>query len=197
MPQRWVGVVAGLVCGVGAWASQPPPGSAGAADDTVTEREVAPAPAEPTTATPPAEPVRDYRVDRPQADPLAVDGVEDLSLGWTLFRTLVVLAMVVMLAYLTLNVGLRRLLGIKSIASGQAVVEVLERVPLDQKRALFVVKAAGEVLLIGGSDNSLELITRLDAAEVQRLRAKEAPGLQMSPFLQKLLGRKDAPPPAS
>jgi len=140
---------------------------------------------------------RDLHDDFARAEPPELEGGEELSLGWALIRTVVVLGMVVLLAWLTLNVGLRRLLGIKGVARGGAVVEVLERVPLDQKRALFVVKAANEVLLIGGSDNSLELITRLDPSEVEKLRAKGVPTLQMSPFLQKLLRRKDAPPPAT
>lgn len=121
---------------------------------------------------------------------------EDVSLGWTLVRTMVLLGMVIVLVYLTLNVGLRKLLGIRPTA-GLSLVTVLERVPLDQRRSLFVVEAGGEVLLIGGSDNSLALISKLDRAEVDRIRAARAAGqpVQMSPFLQKLLGRKDAPPP--
>ncbi len=166
------------------------PAGTASADEPVAE---APAP-----AAAPAEPARDLRdpLDVPKAEPPpGLGDAEELSLGWTLFRTLVVLGMVVALAWLTLNVGLRRLLGIKGVVGGPGVVSVLERVPLDQKRSLFVVKAANEILLIGGSENSLELITRLDAAEVERLRTRPAPPLQMSPFLQKLLKRKDAPPP--
>lgn len=122
---------------------------------------------------------------------------DDLSLGWVLVRTMLVLGMVVVLAWLTLNVGLRRLLGIKAVG-GPSMVQVLERVPLDQRRSLFVVEAAGEVLLIGGSDNSLSLLSKLDRAEVDRLRAERAAQqpVQLSPLLQKLLGRKGAQPPS-
>ena len=123
----------------------------------------------------------------------------ELDLGWTLFRTMLVLAIVVALAWLTLNVGLRKLLGIKAVTGSASLVKVLERVPLDQKRSLFVVEVAGEVLLVGGADQALTLLTKLDRAEVERLRAEQnARGpIQLSPFLQKLLGRKDAPPPPS
>jgi flagellar protein FliO/FliZ len=122
---------------------------------------------------------------------------EELNLGWTLVRTLLVLAIVVGLAWLTLNVGLRRLLGIRA-ASGTSMVSVLERVMLDQKRTLFVVEAAGEVMLIGGGDSHLSLIAKLDSAEVARLKAEAAPNgtVQLSPFLKKLLGRKSPTPPA-
>jgi flagellar protein FliO/FliZ len=135
----------------------------------------------------------------PKSEPPGLAGEtdgEELSLGWTLLRTMIVLGMVIALAWLTLNVGLRKLLGIRPVV-GTSMVTVLERVPLDQRRSLFVVEAAGEVLLIGGSDNSLTLLSKLDRAEVDKLRAARAAGqpVQLSPFLQKLLGRKDAPPP--
>ncbi|MEW5739330.1 MAG: flagellar biosynthetic protein FliO [Myxococcota bacterium] len=132
----------------------------------------------------------------PKSELPELAGGDELNLGWTLVRTMLVLGMVIALVYLTLNVGLRKLLGIRPTA-GTSMVTVLERVPLDQRRSLFVVEAAGEVLLIGGSDNSLTLLSKLDRAEVDRLRAARASGqpVQLSPFLQKLLGRKDAPPP--
>ncbi len=115
----------------------------------------------------------------------------ELDLGWSIFRTLLVLVLVVGLAWLTLNVGLRKLMGISPV-QGARVVKVLERVTLDQKRALFVVEAAGEVLLIGGGEGSLSLISKLDRAAVQ---AQPAPGVQLSPFLSKLLNRNSSPTP--
>ncbi len=114
---------------------------------------------------------------------------EDLNLGWTLFRTALVLGIVVSLIYLTLNVGLRRLLGIKP-SSTHGLVTVLERVTLDPKRALFVVRAGSEVLLLGGSDSNLELITKLNPADVERAQTQPAAPLTMSPLLQKLLGAR-------
>lgn len=125
-------------------------------------------------------------------------GLEELNLGWMLARTLIVLTMVIALAWLTLNVGLRRLLGIRRMG-GTSMVTVLERVPLDQKRSLFVVEAGGEVLLLGGGEGNLSLIAKLDRAELEKVRAPSQPGsAQLSPFLKKLLGRKDTPqPPAT
>ncbi len=120
---------------------------------------------------------------------------DELNLGWTLARTMVVLAMVVGLAWLTLNVGLRRLMGIRSVV-GTSVVTVLERVTLDQKRALFVVEAAGEVLLIGGGEGALSVLAKLDRAEVEKMKPpRSSSSVQMSPFLKKLLGRTDKMPP--
>jgi flagellar protein FliO/FliZ len=119
----------------------------------------------------------------------------ELSLGWTLLRTFAVLGIVVALAYLVLNVGLRKLMGIEGVVAGKSIVRVLERTPLDQKRTLFVVKAANEVFLLGGSDSNLQLLSKLDAAEVELLRAAQAaePSVlpaKLSPFLKRLLKKK-------
>ncbi len=163
------------------------------ADETPVAPAVA-APAQPSLL-PVDEAARLAEPEIPRSEPPEL-AAEDFSLGWTLVRTLVVLAMVVALAYLTLNVGLRRLLGIRAPV-GTSVVTVLERVSLDQKRSLFVVEAGGEVLLIGGGDAALSLITKLDRAQVDKLRAPPATSaVQLSPFLRKLLGRKEPPPAA-
>ena len=146
-----------------------------------------------------ATPQRSAAIPLPSADS---DGrgegaAEPESLGWTLFSTLLSLGAIVALIYLTLNFGLRRMMALRGLPFARAgLVKVVERVMLDSKRALFVVQAAGDYLLIGGGDEGLSLIARLDPAEVDRLlRRPEAASPQMSPFLQKLLFRKgDAPP---
>lgn len=124
---------------------------------------------------------------------LLKDGA-DFDLGWSLVRTIVVLGVVVALAWLTLNVGLRKLMGIGPAAGRRGIISVLERVPLDQKRTLYVVKAGDEVLLLGASDLSVNFLSKLDAKAVEEA-AKPAGQVTLSPFLQKLLGKKDAPPP--
>jgi flagellar protein FliO/FliZ len=125
----------------------------------------------------------------------ATESEPEFSLGWTLFRTLVVLALVVALAYLTLNVVLRRLMGIETIGRrGSPIVRVLERTALDQKRSLFVVKAGGEVLLLGGAEAGLALIAKLDAATVESLQSTPAASpverIKLSPLLSRLLKKK-------
>lgn len=128
-------------------------------------------------------------IDIPRSEP-PVPGTEELDVGWALVRTIVVLGLVVVLAYLTLNVGLRRLMGIQP-AGRSGIVQVLERVSLDQKRALFVVEAGGEVMLLGGAEGSVTLLSKLDRAEVEKSRAERAkPSVELSPFLQRLLGKK-------
>jgi flagellar biogenesis protein FliO len=124
-------------------------------------------------------------------------GVEEEpeSLGWMLTRTLLLFGAVLASIYLTLNVGLRKLMGLQGVATGRpAVVSVVERIPLDQRRTLFVLKAAGEYLLVGGGESGLQLLSKLDTEAVERIRSERPPAnvIPFSPFLQKLLARRNA-----
>lgn len=119
----------------------------------------------------------------------------DADLGWSLVRLLLVLGIVVAIAYLTLNVGLRKLLGLPS-GGRKGIVSVVERLPLDQKRMLYVVRAGDELLLLGGTDLGVTFLSKLDPKLADALPQQGPTGpVVMSPFLQKLLGKKQAPPP--
>ncbi|NOK13118.1 flagellar biosynthetic protein FliO [Corallococcus exercitus] len=126
---------------------------------------------------------------------------EQESLGWVVVRTVALLGAVLAAIYLTLNVGLRRLMGLQGVPMGRAsVVSVMERIPLDQRRTLFVLKAADEYLLVGGGEGGVQLVSKLDRDAVERIRAARPPSspVSLSPFLQKLLSRRTGgttPPP--
>ncbi|GMU08346.1 flagellar biosynthetic protein FliO [Corallococcus caeni] len=132
-----------------------------------------------------------------EPDPLE----EQESLGWVVVRTVALLGAVLAAIYLTLNVGLRRLMGLQGVPMGKAaVVSVMERIPLDQRRTLFVLKAADEYLLVGGGEGGVQLVSKLDRDAVERIRAARPPSspVSLSPFLQKLLSRRTGgttPPP--
>ena len=150
-----------------------------------------PAQAAPAAPRPPS--VEDFGV--PSQPPAGLEE-EPESLGWMLTRTLLLFGAVVASIYLTLNVGLRKLMGLQGVPAGRpSVVSVLERVPLDQRRTLFVLKAADEYLLVGGGESGLQLLSKLDTAAVERIRSETPPSnvISLSPFLQKLLARRDAP----
>ena len=120
------------------------------------------------------------------------------GMGWLLLKTLVVLGIVVALVYLSLNVGLRKLMGIKGLSPGMyRTVTVLERIPLDPRRTLFLVKVAEEYLLLGGGENSVNLLTHLDREKLEAfLKAAGPPSVTLSPFLKKLLSRESGAPPS-
>ncbi|MDY7225531.1 flagellar biosynthetic protein FliO [Hyalangium rubrum] len=159
----------------------------------------APAPATPASEAP-APVAAPAQTEKELPDPFAPSATaeEPEGLGWTLARTLFLLGAVIASIYLTLNVGLRRLMGLQNVGAGrQSVVTVLERVPLDQRRTLFVLKAADEYLLVGGGEGGLQLLSKLDTQAVERIRAESprANVVPLSPFLQKLLSRRTGSQP--
>lgn len=81
------------------------------------------------------------------------------------FRTVLVLGVVVLLAYLTLHKGLGKLMKNQGL-SATRTIRLLERVPLGQKHALFLVEVEGRKLLVGTSDQSTSLVC--DFGEKQR-----------------------------
>ncbi|HYO69773.1 MAG TPA: flagellar biosynthetic protein FliO [Archangium sp.] len=150
--------------------------------------------APPAQVAPAAAPPTGDELGVPSQPPAGLEE-EPESLGWMLTRTLLLFGAVVASIYLTLNVGLRKLMGLQGVPAGRpSVVSVLERVPLDQRRTLFVLKAADEYLLVGGGESGLQLLSKLDTAAVERIRSERPPAhvISLSPFLQKLLARRDA-----
>jgi flagellar protein FliO/FliZ len=135
-------------------------------------------------------------------DPFTAEATADAdpeSLGWVLARTLLLLGAVLLSIYLTLNVGLRKLMGLQGpVGRRQSLVSVVERVPLDQRRTLFVLKAADEYLLVGSGEGGLQLLSKLDTEAVDRIQAERPPPsnvVPLSPFLQKLLSRRTGSTP--
>lgn len=158
----------------------------------------APAPA----ATPAAAPVVTAPPGSNLPDPFETQQQqteEPESMGWMLVRTVALLLAVLASIYLTLNVGLRKLMGLQGVGTGrQSLVSVVERVPLEQRKTLFVVKAADEYLLVGSGEQGLQLISKLDTQAVERIRSERPPStnvIPLSPFLQKLLSRRTGSTP--
>lgn len=155
----------------------------------------------PAAEAKPAEPVqadrdaaaRSLEEDLRRSEPEGEESFTVRSVLW-MFAAM---AFVIAAIYITLNYGLRRLMGVRAVGS-VSLVQVLERVALDQKKSLYVLRAAGEYLLVGAADAGLSLICKLDTQEVERLERESRVQAQgMSPFLQKLLSRKGGSPPPS
>lgn len=190
-PHRALAVCACLCLAPLARAEAPAPAAAGNAPTLEVE---APAPA--AAATPA------LQAPTSELDPLASTEEDPAdSLGFMLVRTFLVFGGVMALIYLTLNVGLRKLMGLQGVSVGQpSLVSVVERVSLDQRRTLFVVKAAGEYLLVGGGETGLQLLSKLDTGAVERIRTVPPPAahvMPLSPFLKKLIARRDETAPGS
>lgn len=90
-----------------------------------------------------------------------------------LLRALLALAAVCLLAWVALRWASQ--LGLGRFRRG-GHIEILERVPLDARRSLFVVKLGGRVLLIGTGDGSApRLITELDEGDLPPPAGRDAP----------------------
>ncbi len=93
------------------------------------------------------------------------------SLGAALAQTLITLAAVCALAWWVLRWAARR-----GVGRGPAgVITVVDRVALDPRRTLFVVRVGAKALLLGGSDGSLSVLSELDPATLPDASPKEPP----------------------
>ncbi|MBW2463206.1 MAG: flagellar biosynthetic protein FliO [Deltaproteobacteria bacterium] len=105
--------------------------------------------------------------------------------GMALFQTLVALAAVSVLAWVVLKWSANR--GLGTFAKGRRLT-VLERVPLDARRSLYLVEVGGKVLLIGAGDGAAPtLLSELDPDSITEVSAP-GPGLSFADVLGRLRG---------
>jgi flagellar protein FliO/FliZ len=110
------------------------------------------------------------------------------SYGGLLLRTLLALAIVVALVWILLRWGLRRLA--PGAAKGRAL-RLVARQPLDGRRSVVLVEAAGRYLLLGVAEGSVRLLGELDSREVDAAlrEAEETSARRFSDVLREKLGR--------
>jgi flagellar biogenesis protein FliO len=105
------------------------------------------------------------------------------------------LAGVLVLAYLTLRVGLPWIFGVRNQSGGP--IEILARHSLEPKKSLYLVKAGTQVFLIGTAENQVEYLTSVDeenaAAIVNSVRKTEVPQKDFRQLLSRLqrVGKAD------
>ena len=93
------------------------------------------------------------------------NGAAGASYGDLLVTSLVVLGAVCIAAFVVV-----RLVG-RFLASGRVrgahLLDVVARLPLEPRRSLYVVEAAGKTLLIGTSEMGLSVLSELDREQVR------------------------------
>lgn len=87
-------------------------------------------------------------------------------------EVLLVLTGILVLAYVTLRVGLPRMFGMR-VARGGAI-QVLTRYPLEPKHTLYLIKTGSQVLLIGTSENELRYLTSIAAENAAEILKQES-----------------------
>jgi flagellar biosynthetic protein FliO len=85
------------------------------------------------------------------------------SLLWMLVQTIFMLAFICAMAYIVIRL-LKRFGG---VATSSNLIEIIDRVALDQRKGLYVIKVTGRYLLIGTSENGVQLLGELDAEAVE------------------------------
>ena len=101
------------------------------------------------------------------------DGAVSGGYGEMLISSVVVLAVVCVVAWMVVRYGGRWLVGARGRARG---MDVLARLPLEPRRSLYVVEVAGKTLLVGTSEMGLSVLSELDGervrADVERARGE-------------------------
>lgn len=102
-----------------------------------------------------------------------MNGVEVSTLpagyGVYLFQTILALAAVCLLAYVALRFGLKRLYGVGR-GGERNILRVVERLPLDPRRSLYLVEVAGRYVLLGTSESGVSFLTEVDSEQVSIAR---------------------------
>jgi len=84
--------------------------------------------------------------------------------GLYLLQTLLALGAVCLLAYVVLRYGARRLYG---VGRKGRVLNLVERLPLDPRRSIYLVDVAGRHVLLGTSDQGgVSFLAEVDGARV-------------------------------
>ena len=120
--------------------------------------------------TPPA-PVEDRPDVTPQLDGESFTLLEAIK---AFAKTILMLLVVLLVAYILLGKGLPKLMN-KTMQSNR--MKVLERLPLDQKRMLFLVEVDGQTYLLGGADGQVTLLDKSETSDSnfeQKLKLKKA-----------------------
>ena len=176
---RYLGFVLVLLCSPLVYAQGQKPIPAAATTITPIPQQQSPAAEEAVpkkTTTLPAETFE----DRPTLNP----SIEDEALNYkeafmAFLKTILMLCVVLAFAYLLLGKGLPKLMS-KTIQNSR--MRIIERLPLDQKRSVFLVEVDNTTYLLGGSDQNLQLIDTLQ---------KETPDFQSKLDAQKASALKE------
>jgi flagellar biosynthetic protein FliO len=120
------------------------------------------------------------------------------SLGGSIALSFVSLGVVCLLAYVAL-----RWLARRGVGQGAGPLKVLARCPLEPRRSVYLIEAAGRCFLVGVGDGPMALLAEVDATAVKVDVDAGAPAARFGDVLARVLARGSAavrrapPPPAA
>jgi flagellar biogenesis protein FliO len=116
--------------------------------------------------------------------------VHERSLVGALVQMVLVLGAICLLAYLVLGKMLPKLLRIEPPTAQKRILTVVDRLPVDQRRSIVVLKIGGLYFLVGITEQGISLISRLDGDDVEHaLEDAEIPKPTLSRIAGVLVGR--------
>lgn len=110
------------------------------------------------TAASPIEPV----TQDPSVGTAAEFGNQSVDFTWLFLKTIFAMVVVIALAVIILRYVLPKISLTRNIKSGTDI-QIVDRVPLDSKRILYVLHVEGRRLLVSASEHSVSLITELES----------------------------------
>lgn len=99
-----------------------------------------------------------------QANQQPVPSVGWLDILWLLVQTAIALALVCGLAILIFRYILPRL---NVVTFNKSIVNIIDGAPIDARKRLIIVEAAGKYLLLGVSESNVQLVSELDGEAVE------------------------------
>jgi flagellar biosynthetic protein FliO len=111
------------------------------------------------------------------------EGVEVPGIGWeSIALSFVSLGAVCVVAWLAL-----KLLAGRGVGKATGAIRVVARCPLEPRRSVYVIEAAGRCFLVGVGEGPMAMLAELDAAALPRQRAPAPP--RFADVLAEALGR--------
>jgi len=105
------------------------------------------------------------------------------SLGGSIALSFLSLGLVCLLAYVALKWLSRR-----GVGRSEGPLQVIARCPLEPRRSVYVVQAAGRCFLVGVGDGPMALLAELDPAAVKSSIPEPAPTVGWNAVLARVLG---------
>ena len=119
-----------------------------------------------------------------------IDGLESTTdFGWLLVKTTLILIAVCLLSYLFIRFLARRM---SSLGRGSSTkLEVMDRLVLEHRRSIYVVRAGSRTVLLGAGESEVTLLCELDGEEWTDMKSAE-PDRDVFRRVLAEVGRKDS-----